>query len=386
MRRSVVLLIVLFLASPAHAATRCDAPRPRGPVGLADTILVKGACGTFALRRDGSVELVHPRPWAPPWAPGALARADDRTYIAHPRRHLVLLRDAKVLWRSRLPHGSDNVVVHGQAIAFNAYERPTPDLWVARIGTPERLAGPGEDLQGWARAGGFLTQRGPELRLRAADGRLVRRLTLVKWSAYDRETRSVFAISNSNLLIRSDGRQTTTLADLRPLGLALHPSLEVLPRGLIRISSGFRMLLVRRDGTRFASAWLARPTRDSLGETIVSSLLVLPAERGVVFVVNSRRNDKGSAVDRVLLLERGARKPRILYERRAIPLQCGYWANLSLHGNSVLYWPSGGRALVALNPLGRRAPVDLWPVLLRTPGFRHRGWLRRAAWASTWNG
>jgi hypothetical protein len=376
---------VLFLVPPAHAATHCDAPRPRGPVGLADTILVKGACGTFALRRDGSVELVHPRPWAPSWAPGALARADDRTYIAHPRRHLVLLRNAEVLWRSRLPHGSDNVVVHGQAIAFTAYERPTPDLWVARIGTPERLAAPGEDLQGWARAGGFFTQHAHELRLRAADGRLVRRIARVKWSAYDRGTESVFAISNSNLLMRTDGLQTTTLADLRLLGLARHPWLEVLPRGLIRISSGNRMLLLRRNGTRFASASLARPKPGNLGETIVSTLLLLPAERGVVFVASSR-TERGSSLDRVLLLERGHSRTRVLYERGAIPLECGYWANLSLHGNSVLYWPSGGRALVALNPLGRRAPVDLWPVLLHTPGFRHHGWLRRAAWASAWNG
>jgi hypothetical protein len=384
MPRTAVLLIVLFLAPPAHAATQCDAPRPRGPVGLADTILVKGACGTFALRRDGSVELVHPRPWAPAWAPGALARADDRTYIAHPRHHLVLLRDAEVLWRSRLPHGSDNVVVHGQAIAFTAYGRPTPDLWVARFGTPERLVGPGEDLQGWARAGGFFTEHAHELRLRAADGRLVRRIARVKWSTYDRETQSVFAISNSNLLIRTDGRQTTMLADLRSLGLAQHPWLEVLPRGLIHIGSGNRMLLVRHNGTRFASASLARPRGENLGETIVSALLPLPAERGVVFVVNSRRTEKGSSMDRVLLLERGQSKTRLLYERRAIPLQCAYWANLSLHGNSVLYWPSGGRALVALNALGRRAPIDLWPVLLRTPGFRHQGWLRRAAWAPTW--
>jgi len=361
MHRTVVIVIVLFLSPPAHAATRCDAPRPRGPVGLADTILVKGACGTFALRRDGSVELVHPRPWAPAWAPGALARVDDRTYIAHPRRHLVLLRDAEVLWRSRLPHGSDNVVVHGQAIAFTAYERPTPDLWVARIGTPERLAGPGEDLQGWARAGGFFTEHAHELRLRAADGRLVRRIARVKWSAYDRGTESVFAISNSNLLIRTDGRQTKTLADLRSLGLGQHPWLEVLPRGLIRISSGNHMLLVLRNGRRFASASLAPSTRGKLGETIVSTLLPLPAERGVAFVTSSR-TEKGSAMDRVLLLERGHSKARLLYERPALPLQCAYWANLSLHGNSVLYWPSGGRALVALNPLGRRAPVDLSPV------------------------
>src|SRR5947207_14967453 len=110
MRRSVVLFVMLFLAPPAQGATGCEASPPRGPAGLAGTILVKGACGTFAFRRDGIVQLVHPRPWAPPWARGALARADHHTYIAHPRRHLVLLRDAEVLWRSRLAHGSDAVV------------------------------------------------------------------------------------------------------------------------------------------------------------------------------------------------------------------------------------------------------------------------------------
>jgi len=388
MRRSVVLFVLIFLAPPAQGATGCDAPRPRGPAGLADTILVKGACGTFAFRRDGIVQLVHPRPWAPPWAPGAQARAGHGTYIAHPQHHLVLLRDAEVLWRSRLPHGSDNVVVHGQAIAFTAYERarPSPELWVAGIGTAEHLAARGEDLDGWARAGGFFTQRGLQLRLRATDGRLIRHLGAVRSSAYDSETQSLFAISASNLLVRTDGRRTTVLADLRALGLTVHPWLELLPRGLIHVCSVNRLLLLHRDGTRFASASLARPAHGNPDETIVSSILPLPAQRGVVFVVETRRTRTSTATDNVLLLERGRHVPRVLYERRTIPLQCGYWANLSLHGNSVLYWPSQGRALVALNTLQRRAPVDLWPVVLRTPGFRHGGWLRRAAWASAWNG
>src|SRR5439155_219233 len=78
--RWVVLLVLLFIAAPARAGTRCDTQGPRGPVGLPDTILVKGACGTFAFHPDGVAELVHPRPWAPSWAPGALARADERTY------------------------------------------------------------------------------------------------------------------------------------------------------------------------------------------------------------------------------------------------------------------------------------------------------------------
>jgi hypothetical protein len=387
MRRAVVLFVLLFLAPPAQGATGCEGSPPRGPAGLADTILVKGACGTFAFRRDGIVQLVHPRPWAPPWASGALARAGDGTYIAHPRRHLVLLRDAKVLWRSRLAHGSDDVVVHGRAIAFTAYSRnrPAPELWVARIGTGERLAASGEDLDGWARAGGFFTQHGLQLRLRATDGRLIRHLGAVRSSAYDRVTHSLFAISASNLLVRTDGRQTTALADLHSLGLTLHPWLELLPRGLIHIGSGNRLLLLRRDGTRFATASLAGPAHGSPAETIVSSILPLPGQRGVVFVVATRRVGTSTATDDVLLLERGRHVPHLLYERRTIPLQCGYWANLSLHGNSVLYWPSQGRALVALNTLQRRAPVDLWQVVLRTPGFRHGGWLRRAAWASAWN-
>jgi hypothetical protein len=385
MHRAFVLVVLLFLAAPAHAATRCDAPRPSGPVGLPDAILVKGDCGTFALRPDGVVKLVHPRPWAPAWAPRALARAGQGAYIAHPRRHLVLFRDAAVLWRSRLAHGSDNVVLHGDEIAFTAYVHAAPDLWVARIGSPERLAGQGEDLLGWARAGAFFTRRGFELRLRAADGKLIRRLAPVRWSSYDRETQSVFAISTSNLLIRTDGRRTTILSDLRLLGLARQPWLEVLPRGLIHVGSDNRMLLLRRDGTRFASASFVRPTRGAHGGTVVSALLPLPAQHGVVFVVNSRRSDKSGGTDRVLLLQRGRHVPRLLYERAATRRQCGYWANLSLRGNSLLYWPSEGRALVALDGLGRTAPVDLWPIVRRTPGFRNNGRLRRAAWASAWN-
>ena len=57
MRRSVVLVVMLFLAPPAQGATGCEASPPRGPAGLAGTILVKGACGTFAFRRDGIVQL-----------------------------------------------------------------------------------------------------------------------------------------------------------------------------------------------------------------------------------------------------------------------------------------------------------------------------------------
>jgi hypothetical protein len=385
MRCNVVLLVLLFLAAPAQAGTGCDAPRPRGPVGLADTIMVKGVCGTFALRRDGTMALVHPRAWAPPWAADALARAGADTYIVHRGGHLGLLRDARVLWRSRLAHGSDNVVVHGKAIAFTAYEQAHPNLWVARIGGAERLAGRNEDLHGWARVGGFFTQRGAELLLRDADGRLARRLAFIRGSAYDAETQSLFVVSSSDLLLRTDGHRTTTLADLASLGFGRDTWLEVLSGGLIHVNSQNRMLLLRRDGTPFASASFPRRTRSTSGATIVSSVRALPAQRGVIFVVNYPRSSTGAGTDRVLLLERGRHTPRLLYTRRSGPRGCGVSANLSLYGSRVLYWPSEGGALVVVDTLGKAPAVELWPILRRTPGFRHHGRLLRAAWASAWN-
>src|ERR671935_2374240 len=75
------------------------------------------------------------------WAKHALARTDAQTYIAHPHGHLVLLRHGRTLWRSRAAHGSDDVALDGDAIAFTAYRRrhPNPDLWLARVGKEERL-------------------------------------------------------------------------------------------------------------------------------------------------------------------------------------------------------------------------------------------------------
>jgi hypothetical protein len=378
MRRCAILVFLLVLASPASADTGCDASPPRLTARLPATVLVKGVCGTFALRPDGRVVAAHPRPWAPPWAGGSLARADHRTYIVHRGRHLGLLRDGRVLWRSRLPHGSDNVVLHGDAIAFSVYRHAHPDLWVARVGARERLVGRQEELHGWARAGGFFTQSGTELRLRSPDGRLARRLADVRMSTYDRTTDSLFAVTSSGLLIRTDGRRTKTLADLTSLRLAGDPTLEVLAGGLIRVSSRNRTLLLQHDGTPFASLSLSRR------EMIVSALGMLPGRRGVVFVVNQARSTR-RGTDRVLLLERGRRVPRVLYEHPTGPRGCGDWASLSLHGTSALYRRDSGRALVALDTFGRRPPVDLWPALRRIPGFRHKDRLLRAGWASGWN-
>ena len=371
MRRSLVFLVVLFLGAPAQAGTTCDAAPSHGPVGLADTVFVKGVCGTFALRRNGSIGAVQPPAWAPQWAADALARADARTYITHRGRRLGLLEDGRVLWRSRLAHGSDNVVLHGDAIAFTAYKhmQPQPELWVARIGQAERLAARGEDLLGWARAGGFFTQYRRELRLRTSGGRLARRLGLVRGTAYDARTGSLFALTHEGVLFRTDGRTT---AMLRATHAERDAWLQVLPYGLILLVSTERLLVLRGDGTLFAVTSLT-------GRDLVSAVQVLPRVRGVVFVLET------GVTETVELLERGRRSARVVYRRRGRPRGCAYWVALSQRGNALLYRPSAGHTLVALDALGRRPPVDLWPTVSRTPGFRHGGRIIRAAWASAWN-
>jgi hypothetical protein len=315
---------------------------------------------------------VYPRPWAPNWAKRAQARADSRTYIVHPHRHLALLREGQTLWRSQLPHGSDNVVIHGNAIAFTAFVHtsPHPELWVAQIGRAEHLAARGEELEGWARGGGFFTQRGEELLLRRADGTLIRRLARVTNATYDPRTQTIVAITPAKRVVRTDGQRITPLADLRTAGFARHAWVGVLPGGLINVLAEQGLLLLLPDGSRYAST---RATE------ITSGLMMLPGRRGVVFVVQQQ------GVDRVVVLRRGGHATRLLDERRAGPRGCGYWANLSLAGNDVLYWPSTGHALVSIDASGRTAPHDLWPVVRGLPGFRHTGRIFRAGWASAWN-
>jgi hypothetical protein len=338
------------------------------------------------LRPDGIVEAVHPPAWAPPWAEDAQGRAEDGTYIARRRGHLVLIRDAETFWRSRLAHGSDEVVVHGNAIAFTGYVNNRPDVWAARAGGAEHLAGHGENLDGWARAGGFFTQRANELRLRApGTGRLLRHLAFVRSTAYDRATHTMVAITTSELLVRTDGKRTTILADLVKVGFASFPSVQLLDNGLLAVQSDNRLLFLGPDGTRFASAALARGSRGRPGASISSTFLPLPGERGVVFVVNRRETRSGDGTDRVLLLERGHHVPRILYERGGTPLQCVYWVGLSLVGDRLLYALSGTRTLVVVSLAGK-PPLDLSAVVRSIPGFRaQHAAIDRAAWATRWN-
>src|SRR5207237_5221187 len=101
---------------------------------------------------------------APAWARRAVSHTAPNTWVAHPRGHLAVYRSGRMLWRSRLRHGTDNVAVERNTIVFSVEGPRTPEsLWMARVGQREHEIGPGEEPIAWT-ANGLMTQRGTEIR------------------------------------------------------------------------------------------------------------------------------------------------------------------------------------------------------------------------------
>ena len=102
-------LLALAGAPTAHARG-CARTLPHGPRVPAPVVL-RTVCGVFELRRDGTVVYGRAKAWAPSWAPRATSHPDPRTWVAHPHRRLAVYRDGRLLWRSHLTGGTDNVAV-----------------------------------------------------------------------------------------------------------------------------------------------------------------------------------------------------------------------------------------------------------------------------------
>jgi len=168
---SVLAALTSANAPPVQACGRAVHRLATAPPAA---LIVRTGCGSFEIEADGTI-LPHQESWAPPWAPGATSSPGPGVYVAHPHRHLVVLREGRTLWRSQLRHGSDGVVVHGSTIAFSVYTRGVlrPSLWMAQVGHAEFLVARSEEPIGWA-AGGLLTQHGDDVRVRRADGSLGR--------------------------------------------------------------------------------------------------------------------------------------------------------------------------------------------------------------------
>jgi hypothetical protein len=231
-----------------------------------------------------------------------------------------VLREGRTLWRSQLRHGSDGVVVHGSTIAFSVYTRGVmqPSLWMAQVGHPEVLVARSEEPIGWA-ARGLLTQHGDAVRVRRADGSLVRTFVHVRSPVYDRIDRTVVMVTWSGAVIRTDGMHTWRLAKA-----SRQSWVTLLASRTLQVTTGKRLLYLRPNGSPYAAT---PPTAESV--------LDLPVQRSLVYIVNKRgRGPMG--VNHVYLV-RGFQRPRQLYAHRVPYASCGEWACLSQANGNVLY-------------------------------------------------
>jgi hypothetical protein len=370
MRARLVLagaLVALAGAPPAAPTNACGRTIVHGP-RLPAAILLDTGCGTYRIGRDGRISPARPLDSVPAWAHGALGHPDRRTWVAHENRRLQVYRAGRLLWRSHSTGGSDEVAIGHGRIAFTSYSRgEQPKVWLARLGGGrEREVGPGEMIVGWTRAG-LVTQHSFDLRLRADDGRLVRRLGLARGAFLDRTRGDIVLLTRGGRVVRTDGVRDRTVADLHDLGFARQAWLSLLPSGLMQVTSGNRVLFLQPDGRRFASAAFAQTTKSRLGGVIVSEVVPLRGRDAVLFAV-SRRAMHGLGTESVFRLDRGHRVPRLLFAARDQWATCGEWATLSLRRGGVLYASSEG-SLAILDPIGGRSPIDLTALARRlSPG------------------
>ena len=360
---SVLAALTSANAPPVQACGRAVHRLATAPPAA---LIVRTGCGSFEIEADGTV-VPHQESWAPPWAPGATSSPGPGVYVAHPHRHLVVLRDGRTLWRSQLRHGSDGVVVHGSTIAFSVYTRGVlrPSLWMAQVGHAEFLVARSEEPVGWA-AGGLLTQHGDDVRVRRADGSLGRTSLHVRSPVYDRAEDTVVMVTRSGVVIRTDGIHSWRLAK------AFRQSwVTLLPNRSLEVTMGKRLLYLRPNGSPYAAT---PPT--------ASSVLDLPWRDSLLYIVNTRHVGMPMGVNHVYLVH-GFGRSKELYAHRVPYASCGEWASLSQANGHVLYADDEG-PIAILDPTGRRPTLDL------TRAFRvlqpRRSALARlnADWASNW--
>jgi hypothetical protein len=292
---------------------------------------------------------------------------------------IAVLRGDREVWRSvgRFRVNGVFATVGPRAVAFSyddfARGSPGPSLYVAPLHGSERKVASGELPLGWTAAGRLLSWRFRQglfgLFLRRADGSLLRQVgARLRELRFEPASRTALALTRAGVLERYDGRWHR-LADLRALGFGRRASFEPLAGGLVGVLEDGHVAILRRDGTRFASAQFPARRR-SFSVAGQSGLVANASGHAVAFAVTSG-NDGSARVGResLYVLRAGDREPTRLYDGRLRFAVCERWAGLDWHGDWLLYATTEGMTFA----LDTRAParrIDLTRLVAR---FRVEG-------------
>jgi hypothetical protein len=287
------------------------------------------------------------------------------------RGHLVVGRSDHVLWRSRArfrhEYEVDVLSLGPRSLAFS-YGLQKTELYVARLDGAERRVAPRELPLGWTRAG-LYTRRGETLLLRSAAGAVHATLARhVTHAAYDPLQHSVWFVVRGRLF-RTDERRLRPMARSSQLDLTAGRALQLQPLGrLLALQDPRRLVVLRSDGTLFASTDLPRSPRD----LVTGQPVAAPGGADVAYAVQhpdqrveTQVHERG--VETVYLLRPGARTAVAVDSKRTWFNVCGHSASLGWHGKWLLYAASEGSTALIDSQTGRT--LGLGFLVLRLPGF-----------------
>lgn len=357
MRRLVTLTFltaatVLWAASSTAARSELPLPAP---------ITIEGPKVAYEIDRGEHVHLVKPRGWPFPERSACCAAPGVWFEISH--KHLLVGRGPRPFWRSHNEYARafdlGAVRFGAQTITFTYGS----SLYLAPVGGAERVIGRSEVPLGFT-AGGFYTyQWNQDLRLLSNTGKLV--ATLGRPLG-----RSTYMVTNGALYFMTN-RDLVAAHGAAVTRLATWPALKLNPRStwfqtvgsLIELEGARRLVLLRDDGSLFASTPLPRVH----GHTQSLEGLIAPSPQldAVAFAADSAPGRSGT--ETVYLLKAGASAAVPIHTERLTSQSCGQWAALAWHGEWLLYTNNAG-TLDVIDTRGARRAINLAHLLGRLPG------------------
>jgi hypothetical protein len=353
---------------------------PSRAARLPAPIVVTTDCGRYRIDERGRVSFHHG--FALP-VPAGASYYMDLTWYRLRGEHLIIGHRKRTLWHSRARFPGRYVDIGAvassrAAVAFSIFHGRRQSLFVARRGQAEPLVATGETPLGFTNRGGLISQRRWTLLLRSGpDWRPRRLIRDASDVVFDHTVEAVYFVAGGRLE-RFGGTRITRLAMLASLRVGRRPQIE--PLGpLVGLHSSRRLVVLRLDGSVFASTELPRPLRRS---DLISSALSADGDAdAVAFTVTRGNTASGShGSELVYLLRPGSKAARVIFRARMSFAVCERGAELAWRGRWLLYSTSEGR--VALIDTGRPdASLDLSATLTRVPGMSGNGGRFDASWA-----
>ena len=384
---AVLMLVPAAAASGGSTQTvsgRCSRPLPTTTVSLPQAVTVATDCGRFRLGRSGSVVRVGARTLPVP----RIARGYwmDLSWFGFERGHLVLGRGQRRLWRStatyQAAHRDVRAVVFGRRRLAFVYARRWTDpgsLYIAGYGSPERLLATGERPLQVLASGELLTlrERDHALLLRAPD-RDVQRFVAFHVSETEADQRSGKLVVRTRLQIGVfDRGRLRRLINLKRLGFEGLPVIEPLGR-VVSIHDRRRLVIVDYHGHIVASSSL--PRRRGPADGVSSAVAANSTATAFAFtVLHDTSADGSDGYEAVYVLRAGERRARAASDEHPSLQGCGRTAELSWHGDWLLYSDTAQEVAIVDGSL-RQRPIELGGLISRLPGTTRDGFFE-IAWA-----